>query len=505
MKIGKLKFIITIDVHGTIYSNNFSDGSDEKMGFSRLSSYLKELRQENQVILIDNGDVNQGSPLVTYTNKYEDKNIMSKVFNLLSYDYFNIGNHDFNYGSEFLMNYIEEIKGNCITSNVLYKDVPIGHSQILNIENRNIKIGIIGGVTDYIEHWEKESNLIDIDILSIIDTIKKEVFYLKDKVDKLIVFYHGGLERDADTGEPTEALTGENVGYKILKEIEGIDVLVTGHQHRSFVTTIDETLVVQCANNLTEFIELELKDDKFIASVKNTGDYDIDEDFLDNFKEVYDDVQDWLDQSIGKDLDDDIIIEDIIDAQINKHPFVSLVNQAQLKITGADISICSLYDTTLGFKKTITYRDLVANFPFPNTLVVKSVNGKILKEFLEYNANYWIEEDGNIKVNPSYLEPKRQIFNYDMADGIEYTIKVSNPVGNKIIKLTKDGEPIDENKEYKLALNNYRASGGGDFSMISDCKTLYESNDEMIDIMNKYITENQPLKLNHKDNIKIII
>src|SRR5699024_3677778 len=390
----EFKIVVTTDVHGSIYSTNFSDGNDENMGLSRLSSYLKDLRKTNDVILIDNGEVNQGSALVTYTNKYEKENIMSKAFNKLSYDYINIGNHDFNYGSKFLMDYINETNGKCITYNILYDNKPIGQSQILKNKNRDLNIGLVGVVTDYIENWEKESNLTDIDILSVFETVEKEVKKIREEVDQLIVFYHGGLERDPDTGEKTETLTGENIGYRLLTEIEGIDLLITDHQHRSFVNNVNNTLVVQCTNALTEFIELTYVDGQFTVSIKDTGEYEIDENFLQDFQEIYNNLQDWLDESIGEDLDEELIIEDIIEAQINKHPFVSLVNQAQLDITGADISVSSLYDTTNGFKKTITYRDLVSNFPFPNTLVVKTITGKVLKEYLEQNAEYWIEKDG---------------------------------------------------------------------------------------------------------------
>lgn len=505
MEMKEFKILVTTDVHGSIYSTNFSDGSDEKMGLCRLSSYLKDLRESNETILIDNGDVNQGSALVTYTNKFETENIMSKAFNILLYDYINIGNHDFNYGSKFLMDYIEKTDAKCITSNVLYDNNPIGYSQILNIKSQELKIGLVGVVTDYIENWEKESNLINIDILSVFKTVKKEINKIKNEVDEVIVFYHGGLERDPVTGEKTETLTGENIGYRLLTEIEDIDVLITGHQHRSFINRVNDTLVVQCANALTEFIELSYIDNQFTANIKSTGDYKIDEVFLENFETIYENLQNWLDQSIGEELKEELIIDDIIEAQLNKHPFVSLVNQAQLDITGADISVSSLYDTSSGFNKTITYRDLVSNFPFPNTLVVKSITGEVLKEYLEQNAKYWIEENDEIVVNPEFLEPKRQIFNYDMADGIDYTIKVSNPVGDRIQDLNIDNMPVEKDKEYKIVMNNYRASGGGDFNMLIDLEILSESTDEMIDVINKYIRENQPLKFEHKNNINVSI
>src|SRR5699024_7196901 len=132
----------------------------------------------------------------------------------------------------------------------------IGQSQILKNKNRDLNIGLVGVVTDYIENWEKESNLTDIDILSVFETVEKEVKKIREEVDQLIVFYHGGLERDPDTGEKTETLTGENIGYRLLTEIEGIDLLITGHQHRSFVNNVNNTLVVKFKNVLTEFIEL---------------------------------------------------------------------------------------------------------------------------------------------------------------------------------------------------------------------------------------------------------
>lgn len=69
------------------------------------------------------------------------------------------------------------------------------------------------------------------------------------------MFYHGGFE-EIYKAEAGENLTGENVGYKICSEIEGIDVLVSGHQHRSFVSKIKNTLVLQCRDGASECMEV---------------------------------------------------------------------------------------------------------------------------------------------------------------------------------------------------------------------------------------------------------
>ena len=70
------------------------------------------------------------------------------------------------------------------------------------------------------------------EILNVFETVKNSVEIVRDKVDYVVVFYHGGLERDLESGNPTENLTGENVGYEICDKISGIDVLVTGHNFK---------------------------------------------------------------------------------------------------------------------------------------------------------------------------------------------------------------------------------------------------------------------------------
>jgi 2',3'-cyclic-nucleotide 2'-phosphodiesterase/3'-nucleotidase len=135
---------------------------------------------------------------------------------------------------------------------------------------------------------------------------------------------------------------------------------------------------------------------------------------------------------------------------------------------------------------------------------VKKINGKTLKAYLEKCAEYFEIENDEIVVNNKYIYPKLQHFNYDMVDGIDYTIKVSNDIGNRIVELKYKGKDIKEEDSFSIVLNNYRSSGGGDFSMIKDSKVIKEIQTSMVEILAKYILKNKVIDFEPVNNINVI-
>lgn len=489
----KFRILATTDVHGTLLSHAYLDNSLTTHSLSRISSAIKHY-SDLPLIKIDNGDVLQGTPLTTHNNRYEQYSIMAKAFNSLNYDFINLGNHDFNYGTEILKRYLNESDGINLCCNIVLDGQPIGSPIIYNINNT--KLGLIGVVTDYLPNWEKPENLENITIYDVVETVKECVQDLKEHVDHIIVVYHGGFEKDLITGEPTEMLTGENVGYE-LTLIEGIDVLISGHQHRSFSTIVNNVLCLQCAHNAAEFMLIEY-DGSFSGQILSSSLFDVDQEFESLFKHSESLTQTWLDTDIG--LGPDMRIVDVVDAQINKSKFTSFVNQVAMDYFQADFAFSSLFNQSPGLKPEISMRDLVASYPYPNTWVLIEINKKTLLEYLEFNAEYFEVENNSIVVNPRYLSPKLELYNYDMGDGLSYTIDVSQPVGQRIKNLILPNKDV-----FTMAINNYRASGGGKFFMIRDCKKLKEDPNEVIDLLYDYILNHNPLTVNHQDNIKVII
>jgi 2',3'-cyclic-nucleotide 2'-phosphodiesterase/3'-nucleotidase len=289
--------------------------------------------------------------------------------------------------------------------------------------------------------------------------------------------------------------------------LEGIDILITGHQHRSFTTIINGTHVVQTAANASEFARITIDFEKvprIDIQIEKTGDYPVDTMIEKLGENIEIKTQTGLDVALGRIEGPSLKITDVFAARLHKHPLVSFINQVQREASGADLSACALFNGVVGFNSEITYRDIVATYVYPNTLVVKKLDGRTLKLFLEKCAEYFSVKDDEIIVNPAFDDPKPLHFNYDMVDGIDYTIKVSNPIGQRIISMEYQGRPIGENDVFTLVMNNYRAVGGGDFMMAANCETVTEVNRDMVEILAEAISKRKVYTLHHNDNIQVI-
>src|SRR5699024_8963566 len=110
---------------------------------------------------------------------------------------------------------------------------------------------IVGVTTHYIPNWESPEHIRGIQFADALATLQKWVTHIHEteQPDILIASYHGGFERDIESGEETEPLSGENQGYAICEQINGIDVLLTGHQHRVLTGKINDVLIIQPGNN----------------------------------------------------------------------------------------------------------------------------------------------------------------------------------------------------------------------------------------------------------------
>lgn len=489
----EISIVYTSDVHGHVFSHAYVDNKENYGGLTRLSSALGEWRKNQDILYIDNGDVLQGTPLNTFTNAHCQDSVMARAFNALGTSFYNVGNHDFNYGPEKLMRHLRQMQGHCLTCNVLYENEPIGSSII--IRHRNQTIGLIGVVTDYLDHWEKPENLVPFTILPVLETTKVEIKKLRDQVDKLIVVYHGGFERDLASGEPSEALTGENVGYELLMLPE-IDVLLTGHQHRLIHELVNSTVVVQPGCMAQGCVCLNA--DLTMAQWVELSEFERDLEFEQLFEGEEAQTQQWLDKVIGE-ADCDLSIDDFFLAQLRKPLVIDFENQILMDIYQADMAFSALFNGSKGLNNPITLRGLSAFYPFPNTYDVVEMDKATLRAYLEQLAEYWTVCDDVIRVSQRFIEPKPQFYNYDMGSGLEYTMDISRPIGERITELR-----VPDKERFRVVLNNYRSGGGGDFLMIPKCRKLVSDSREAIDLLCEYIENHSPIQVVVQRNIKVV-
>ncbi len=459
-------------------------------------------QQEKNLIVIDNGDLIQGTPLMTYYVKayssYE--NPMIEIMNRIGIDAAVIGNHEFNFGKKILSNAVHQSNFPWLSANILdqeTKEPNFGPPYILKTMENGIKVAIVGVTTHYIPNWETPAHIQGLQFQDAYTTLESWVKTIREaeKPDVLIASYHGGFERDLATGEPTETFTGENQAYQMCEQIQGIDVLLTGHQHRRLNDVLHDVLVLQPGNNGQVYgkvhIDLEQRQGKWHITEKTGSLHTLENtesniEIINYMQDMEASTQLWLDQPIGS-IEGDMAITSPFEARIKKHPFIRFIQDVQIAESGVDISVTSLLNNaSTGFKSVVTMRDIVSNYMYPNTLVVLELTGEAIKAALEKSAEYFTIADQQLAVNPTYIKPKPQHYNYDMWEGIEYTVHASKPVGSRVTAITYQEKPLENNETYHVVLNNYRASGGGNYDMFKNKPVVKEIQKDTVELIQAY-------------------
>ncbi|WP_289142796.1 bifunctional UDP-sugar hydrolase/5'-nucleotidase [uncultured Brevibacillus sp.] len=516
-----LTILQTSDLHGSIYPLSYAANEPREVGVAKIATLIKEQREQaEQLLVIDNGDLIQGTPLAYHHARlhHTAANPMVLCLNELSYDAAIIGNHEFNFGLPFLHKAIGESRFPWLSANLTNEEGGpfFGHPYIVKAYESGLIVGVLGLTTPYIPNWEQPENIEGVRFLDPVETARKWVRLLREeeKVDVVIVSYHGGLERDPETGEATEALTKENQGYELCNEVQGIDVLLTGHQHRMLVSTINGVCVVQPGNEGRVLGKVELSLQQCAtgwevvaceAELLSVEGVEADTSILEMASPYEERTQGWLDQPIGR-FSGDMRITDPMAVRLKDHAFIEFINRVQMDISGAPISSTALFDnTSAGFPEKVTMRDIVSNYMYPNTLVVIRVKGNDIRAALEQGAEYFaLDESGEIVVSPAFLLPKPQHYNYDMWEGIEYQIDVANPLGSRVVKLSKNGVPLDMEAEYEVVMNNYRAGGGGNYTMFQNKPVVKEIATDVSELLASYIMEKKVVEATVNRNWEVL-
>lgn len=513
----------TSDLHGHIFPISYGTNEFDPSGLAKIATSIKQIqKKEKNIILIDNGDSMQGTPLAYHYVRQMNHlpNPMIQTFNELQYDAAIIGNHEFNYGLPILQQAIQEAKFPFLSANILHSDTKepyFGPPYLIKTLEQGFRVAILGLTTHYIPNWEKPEHIKDLEFEDSIKSAGRWISYIKEKEnpDLFIVSYHGGFEKDLKTGEPTESLTGENQAYQLCMEVEGIDILLTGHQHRLLSDEVNGVTIIQpgCNGMFLGRIDLHFthsSTDGWICQSKKPSlisikPIEMDEQISQMNKPYEEATQHWLDQYIGQ-IQGDMIIHDPFEARTKEHPFIEFVNRVQMEIANVDISNTALFhNQALGFSANVTMREIVSNYIYPNTLAVIELSGQDIKDALEKTATYFILNDqGQIDVNPQFVEPKPQHYNYDMWEGISYTIDVSKPVGKRILHLMKDSDPLHMDRTYHVVMNNYRAAGGGNYHMFKGKKIMKEIQLDMTEILANYFSKYKIVNAEVNHNWQVI-
>ena len=473
-----LRIVETSDVHGAFFPYNFTERRDMSGTMARVSSYLKRQRKEmgNRLILLENGDILQGQPTCYYTNfvATDKPNIAAEVVNYLKYDAQTFGNHDVEVGHKVYDKWIKELNCPVVGANII--DLKSGKPYVepyVIIEREGVRVAILGMLTPAIPNWLHQNLWSGMRFEEMVSCTKRWVKILREqeKADVVIGLFHSGWDGGIVTDEYDEDAT-----QKVAEQVEGLDVIFFGHDHRERNTTVKNVLCLDpsCNAQKVAVATIQVRNGKVTSKKGELIDVTkepLDEDFMWHFQPRIDEVKAFVERKIG------VFNENMLsrDAFFGPAAFVDLIHQLQLEHTGADVSFTAPLTFNSEIKAGPVYQsDMFKLYRFENGIYVVRMTGKEIRNFLEMSYDQWVNTMTSPDDHIMLLAPKvagdnqrenfkNFTFNFDSAAGIDYVVDVTKPNGQKVhILQLSDGRPFDENAWYRVAMNSYRGNGGGE-------------------------------------------
>jgi len=448
-KSTKLTIVHTNDVHSRVV------GDEEKyIGYERLATQIKQLKEENpNILVLDAGDTTHGLPIATIS---EGESII-KLMNKIGYDAMVPGNHDFNYGYKRLIELKEMADFPIIAANVVREDGTRDLEEYTIKEIDGLKIGIFGLTTEETKYKSNPKNTEGVNITDPIAKAEEMVKKLKEeKVDMIIALVHIGVDEESNPKSSD-----------IAKKVEGIDLIVDGHSHTMLEEgmVIGDTLLVQTGEHLKNIgvVDIEFVDGKIknktakLVAFEEAVALGEDEEISKAIEELQKENEEVTSAIVGKTKVDLIGEREIVRA--GESNLGNLATDAMLYITGADVALTNGGGIRASIKTgDITKGDILEVFPFGNYIVVKEVKGIDILNALEHGVD-------------AYPEPAGK---FPHVAGMSYKIDPSKEAGNRIVDLKIKGEPVDLNKTYTLATNDFMAVGGDGYTMLGEGELVGE-------------------------------
>lgn len=568
-----LKIMSTTDIH-TVFMNYdyYQDFKDEKAGFVKIASLIEKNKQENQNnLLFDNGDLIQGTPFGDYLARVKglkdgDTYPMIAAMNKMKYDAASMGNHEFNYGLDFLQKVIVKADFPYINSNIykegtqepFFKPYVILDRTFKDQSGKEVKlkVGVIGFVPPQIMTWDGANLKGKVYTKDIVETAQKYVPQMKKEgADLIVAVAHSGLDDSEKKG------MDENSAF-YLTQIKDIDVVISGHSHKPFPAKTYEgmknvdlqkgtinnkpvviagafadalgviDLKVEKTNQGAKVIDSQTKLQPVFDKNKNESLAQVNPEVEKIFLEDHQKALEYIRGSVGE------ITSPIHSyfALVQDDPSVQLVNNAQKeyvkkKIKSTELEGLPVLSAAAPFKAggrngssyytnipkgTIAIKNTADLYVYPNTLYVLKMKGSELKEWLEMASGQFNQVDINKKEEQSIVNIDYPTYNFDIIDGLTYDIDITKPAkydkkGNvinlnssRIYNLKYNNKEIDPNMEFLIATNNYRAGGGGGFPGITPEKIVIASPDENRQIIIDYIKEKKTIDPSADGNWKFI-
>jgi 2',3'-cyclic-nucleotide 2'-phosphodiesterase (5'-nucleotidase family) len=393
-------------------------------GFLELSAAVDSLRKVYPgALLLDAGDVMTGNPVTEYDYRGARGGVLFEMMNMIGYDLWTPGNHDFDVSQENLRALTRIARFPTINANVVNDrgELLFGNAPYIIVERNGVKIGIIGIMSQQLYGLVNQNNLVGIRVKSPVETTQKAIDALDPKTDLIVALTHQGADDDS----------------ALAKAVKGLDIIVGGHSHTRLRTpsVVNGVLMVQAGSNVENLgiLRVTVENDRVTSSDGRLLQlWARNRDSSTPLAKLIDSVR----QAIDRDYHEMIgtLSIDWIRGK-GETEIGQFIANAQREAAGAEIGFMNKHGIRKDQKAgPMTKQDLFEILPFANVLCTFQLSGRELRALLVY----YVESNPAIEIN-----------------GVTAEWGMTRDGRTEFSAITVLGKPLEDDRMYTCAASDY--------------------------------------------------
>ncbi len=481
-----LVIVATTDVHGRVLGWDYVRDAAAPGGLSRAATILETLRAQypGRLVLVDAGDLLQGTPFATFFGRQDQRQPQPIVdaLNALQYDAATPGNHDFDFGLALLRRAGVEATYHYVAANVEQTSGGSLFPATVVLQRAGVRVGVTGFTTPGVMVWDRAQLAGQVRVRRVAEAAPAALAQLeREGANVKVVLIHAGL--GGGSSYDTTGVGPENDAAALASVIPKPDVVIVGHSHREIRdTVINGVHFVQPKNwaQSLSVVHVFVVQGKVVSvradliPLRTTPELPR---FARRLDAAHQAARLWAATPLGTagpGFDGRY-------ARVQDGALLDFITEVQRRKSGAQLSAAAAFEVQAGLPDgEIHLRDVAGVYPYENTLRAVRISGQQLRQFLEHSARYFQTYQPGVRRIINDTVPG---FNFDVVSGVAYNIDLSRPAGQRIRGLAYEGKLVQPTDSFTLALNSYRAAGGGGYAMLAGARVTYDRGEDVRDLL----------------------